>query len=74
MSSQPAVIAGDPLPVRPSLWAVTDGQRRADNAFSLTAQNMSFTYTAAESNPAGRLTRRIRRPAAADTSGSSGEA
>ena len=51
VTSQPAVIAGDPLPVRPSLWAVTDGQRRADNAFSLTAQNMSFTYTATETNP-----------------------
>jgi len=45
------VIAGDPLPVRPSLWAVTDGQRRADNAFSLTPQSMSFTYTATETNP-----------------------
>ena len=32
---QPAVIAGDPLPVRPAQWAVTDGQRRADNAFGL---------------------------------------
>ena len=29
---QPAVIAGDPLAGRPALWAVTDGQRRADNA------------------------------------------
>jgi arabinofuranan 3-O-arabinosyltransferase len=51
VTGQPAVIAGDPLPVRPALWAVTDGQRRADNAFSLTTQNMSFTYTATETNP-----------------------
>lgn len=51
VTSQPAVIAGDPLPVGPSLWAVTDGQRRADNAFSLTTQNMSYTYTATETNP-----------------------
>ena len=51
VTGQPAVIAGDPLPVRPALWAVTDGQRRADNAFSLTSQNMSFTYTATETNP-----------------------
>jgi arabinofuranan 3-O-arabinosyltransferase len=51
VTSQPAVIAGDPLPVRPSRWAVTDGQRRADNAFGLTTQNMSFTYTATETNP-----------------------
>ena len=45
------MIAGDPLPVRPALWAVTDGQRRADNEFGLTSQNMSFTYTATETNP-----------------------
>jgi arabinofuranan 3-O-arabinosyltransferase len=51
VTSQPAVIAGDPLPARPNLWAVTDGQPRADNAFSLTGQNMSFTYTATETNP-----------------------
>jgi arabinofuranan 3-O-arabinosyltransferase len=51
VTSQPAVIAGDPLPVRPDLWAITDGQRRADNAFSLTTQNMSFTYTATETDP-----------------------
>ncbi|HEX8005614.1 MAG TPA: alpha-(1-_3)-arabinofuranosyltransferase family protein, partial [Trebonia sp.] len=49
--AQPAVIAGDQLPVRPSLWAVTDGQRRADNAFGLTDDNVSFTYTASETNP-----------------------
>lgn len=51
VTTQPAVIAGDQLPVRPSLWAVTDGQRRADNAFGLTDDNVSFTYTATETNP-----------------------
>jgi arabinofuranan 3-O-arabinosyltransferase len=51
VTTQPAVIAGDPLPVRPNLWAVTDGQPRADDAFSLTDQNLSFTYTATETNP-----------------------
>jgi arabinofuranan 3-O-arabinosyltransferase len=49
---QPAVIAGDRLPTgRPALWAVTDGQRRADTLFGLTSSNVSFTYTAAEVNP-----------------------
>ena len=48
---QPAVIAGDPLPVRPDLWAVTDGQRRADNLFGLINSNVSYTYTATETNP-----------------------
>ncbi len=51
ITSQPTVIAGDPLPVRPALWAITDGQRRADNVFGLTTQNVSFTYTATETNP-----------------------
>ena len=51
VTTQPAVIAGDPLPVRPNLWAVTDGQRRADDDFGLTTQNVSFTYTATETNP-----------------------
>jgi arabinofuranan 3-O-arabinosyltransferase len=51
VTSQPAVIAGDPLPVRPDLWAVTDGQRRADNEFGQTNQNVSFTYTTTEVNP-----------------------
>ena len=51
VTSQPAVIAGDPLPVRPDLWAVTDGQRRTDNEFGQTNQNVSFTYTATETNP-----------------------
>jgi arabinofuranan 3-O-arabinosyltransferase len=48
---QPAIIAGDPLPVRPQLWAVTDGQRRADTLFGLTSSNVSYTYTATETNP-----------------------
>jgi arabinofuranan 3-O-arabinosyltransferase len=51
VTSQPAVIAGDPLPVRPDLWAVTDGQRRADMNFGQTSQDVSFTYTATETNP-----------------------
>jgi len=51
VTTQPAVIAGDRLPVRPNLWAVTDGQRRADDDFGLTSQNVSFTYTATETNP-----------------------
>ena len=49
--AQPAIIAGDPLPVRPAEWAVTDGLRRADNAFGLTSANLSYTYTADEDNP-----------------------
>jgi arabinofuranan 3-O-arabinosyltransferase len=51
VTTQPTVIAGDPLPVRPSLWAVTDGQRRADHDFGLPTQDFSFTYTATETNP-----------------------
>ncbi len=51
VTSQPIVIAGDPLPVRPAVWAVTDGQRRADNEYGQTNQNVSFTYTATETNP-----------------------
>jgi arabinofuranan 3-O-arabinosyltransferase len=50
-AAQPAVIAGNPLPVRPAEWAVTDGLRRADNAFGLTSANLSYTYTATEDNP-----------------------
>ena len=51
---QPAVIAGDPLPVsRPAVWAVTDGQRREDTLFGLVNANVSYTYTATETNPAG---------------------
>ncbi|HEV3294114.1 MAG TPA: alpha-(1-_3)-arabinofuranosyltransferase family protein, partial [Streptosporangiaceae bacterium] len=53
---QPAIIAGDPLPrasgFRPALWAVTDGQRRADTLFGLVNDNVSYTYTATETNPA----------------------
>jgi arabinofuranan 3-O-arabinosyltransferase len=50
---QPAVIAGDPVPVRPAQWAVTDGQRRADTLFGLINSNVSYTYTATETNPVG---------------------
>jgi arabinofuranan 3-O-arabinosyltransferase len=49
--SAPVVIAGDPLPVRPSLWAITDSLRRADNAFGLIDPTASYTYTATERNP-----------------------
>jgi len=54
-SGQPAIIAGDPWPAasRPALWAVTDGQRRADTLFGLVNSNVSYTYTATETNPAG---------------------
>ena len=52
-SGQPAVIAGDPLPVGPARWAVTDGQRRADTLFGLVNANVSYTYTATEANPPG---------------------
>ncbi len=55
-SSQPAIIAGDPLPAlgfRPVQWAVTDGQRRADTLFGLVNSNVSYTYTATETNPVG---------------------
>ncbi len=50
-AGQPAVIAGDPLAARPALWAVTDAQRRADNAFGLVGPSVSFTYTASQDNP-----------------------
>ncbi len=49
--SAPAVIAGDPLPVRPAEWAVTDSFRRADNAFGSIDPTASYTYTATERNP-----------------------
>jgi len=52
LGSRPAVIAGDKLTAKPALWAVTDGQRRQDNAFGLINSNASFTYTANEDNPA----------------------
>ncbi|MBV9092516.1 MAG: DUF3367 domain-containing protein [Streptosporangiaceae bacterium] len=60
-SGQPAIIAGDPLSpasgFRPAQWAVTDGQRRADTLFGLVNSNVSYTYTATETNPgdAGQL-------------------
>ena len=50
---QPAVIAGDALVSRPAAWAVTDGQRREDTLFGLVNANVSDTYTATETNPAG---------------------
>ena len=53
---QPAVIAGDVLPAvspAPAVWAVTDGQRREDTLFGLVNANVSYTYTATETNPAG---------------------
>jgi arabinofuranan 3-O-arabinosyltransferase len=51
--AQPAIISGDPVPVRPTEWAVTDGQRRADTLFGLVNANVSYTYTATETNPPG---------------------
>jgi arabinofuranan 3-O-arabinosyltransferase len=51
LGDRAAVIAGDQLAARPDLWAVTDGQRRQDNAFGLINANTSFTYTAGETNP-----------------------
>ncbi|MCW2935705.1 MAG: hypothetical protein JWM19_6667 [Actinomycetia bacterium] len=55
VTTQPTVIAGDPLPVRPSMWAITDGQRREDDDFGMPTQNLSFTYTATETNPPDSL-------------------
>jgi arabinofuranan 3-O-arabinosyltransferase len=53
-AGQPTIIAGDPVPVsRPAVWAVTDGQRRADTLFGLVNSNVSYTYTATGTNPAG---------------------
>ncbi len=49
--SAPATMAGDPLPVRPAEWAVTDSLRRADNAFGSIDPTTSYTYTATERNP-----------------------
>ena len=51
-AGQPAVIAGDPLPATPAQWDVTDGQRRADELFGQVNGNLSYTYTATETNPA----------------------
>jgi arabinofuranan 3-O-arabinosyltransferase len=55
-ASQPAIIAGDPVPAVASglaEWAVTDGQRRADTLFGLVNSNVSYTYTTTETNPVG---------------------
>jgi arabinofuranan 3-O-arabinosyltransferase len=52
LGGQPAVIAGDSMAHRPLQWAVTDGQRRADNSFGLINANTSFAYTADQTNPA----------------------
>jgi arabinofuranan 3-O-arabinosyltransferase len=49
--SATAVIAGDPLPVKPAELAVTDSFRRTDNAFGSIDPTASHTYTAAERNP-----------------------
>ncbi|PZS37647.1 MAG: DUF3367 domain-containing protein [Pseudonocardiales bacterium] len=51
IGTRPVVMAGDRLVARPSLWAVTDGLRRADNAFGLITSTVSYTYTATETNP-----------------------
>ncbi len=51
LGNQPAVIAGQHLTGTPALWAVTDGQRRADNDFGSTDDYQSYTYTANENNP-----------------------
>jgi arabinofuranan 3-O-arabinosyltransferase len=54
-TEQPAVIAGDPVPALAAgatSSAVTDGQRRADTLFGLVNANLSYTYTATETNPA----------------------
>jgi arabinofuranan 3-O-arabinosyltransferase len=48
---QATVIAGDRLPATPTAWAATDGLPRTDTAFGLINSNVSFTYTATETNP-----------------------
>ncbi len=50
-AAQPAVIAGDPQPAGTARWEVTDGQPRADTQFGLINSNVSYTYTATETNP-----------------------
>jgi arabinofuranan 3-O-arabinosyltransferase len=51
-AGQPAIIAGDPAPASGTArWAVTDGQRRANTLFGLVNANVSYTYTATETNP-----------------------
>jgi arabinofuranan 3-O-arabinosyltransferase len=51
-TSVPAVLAGDSTTATPLTWAVTDGQRRADNEFGATSDYASYTYTATGVNPA----------------------
>ena len=51
LRTQPTVIAGQALAGKPALWAVTDGQRRADTAFSSTNAYTSYAYTANENIP-----------------------
>ena len=53
-TGQPAIIAGDPQPAGTARWEVTDGQPRADTQFGLINSNVSYTYTATETNPAGK--------------------
>ena len=48
---QATVIAGDRVPATPAAWAVTDGLPRTDTAFGLINSNVSYTYTATETNP-----------------------
>ncbi|HEX9067026.1 MAG TPA: alpha-(1-_3)-arabinofuranosyltransferase family protein [Streptosporangiaceae bacterium] len=50
-SGSPAITAGDPVPARPALWAVTDTLRRSDHAFGLIDPTGSYTYTARQNNP-----------------------
>jgi arabinofuranan 3-O-arabinosyltransferase len=51
LGTQPVIMAGDAAGTQPSRWLVTDGMRRADNAFGLINSNASYTYTATERNP-----------------------
>jgi arabinofuranan 3-O-arabinosyltransferase len=50
-TSTPTVLAGDSEDGTPLTWAVTDGQRRADNEFGATSDYVSYTYTATGVNP-----------------------
>jgi arabinofuranan 3-O-arabinosyltransferase len=47
----PAIIAGDPVPVTPALWAVTDTLRRSDHDFGSIDPTGTYTYTARQDNP-----------------------
>jgi arabinofuranan 3-O-arabinosyltransferase len=51
LGNQPTEIAGQATTSTLALWAVTDGQRRADNDFGATDDNQSYTYTATQDNP-----------------------